>query len=134
MGWGRGQPPPLEPWPLRCDENRPPLPKVGRPGPASHLKFLPTSILDKLVHPLAEVRHDGVGPQGTPSLLPLLQLLLQLRKPIQELVQGQGQGRAGALRGEEQGGVDRGGQGAGVQAGMAPGQAGALIPWSGAPC
>lgn len=72
-------------------------------GPKSHLNLLPPAILDKLVHPMAQVPHQWVGPQGASSLLSLLQLLLQHGEPIQQLEQDQGQGRAGALREEVQG-------------------------------
>lgn len=93
----------MAPHPMWTEQALPPVPEVGYPGPASHLKLMPTSTLDKLVHPLAQVSHEGVRPQGTPGLLAFLQLFLQQRKPIQQLVQDQGQGGAGALREEEQG-------------------------------
>lgn len=80
-----------------------------------HLKLLSPAILDKLVHPLAQVADEWVGPQGAPGLLALLQLLLQQGKPVQQLVQGQGQRRAGALR-EEAAGRGTGSHGAGVRA------------------
>lgn len=73
------------------------------PGPESHLNLLPPTILDKLVHLVAQVPHERVGPQGASGLLSLLQLLLQQGEPIQQLEQDQGQGRAGALREEAQG-------------------------------
>lgn len=95
-----------EPLPLpRCGPSRPRLfsPRPARPGSGSHLNLLAPTVLDKLVHPLAQVPHEGVGPQGTPGLLALLQLLLQEGKPVQQLVQDQGQGCAGALREETQG-------------------------------
>lgn len=43
----------------------------------THLNLLPNSILDKLVHLLAQVSNKGLGPQGTSGLLTFLQLLLQ---------------------------------------------------------
>lgn len=63
----------------------------------SSLNLLPPAIFDELVHPLAQVPQEWVGPQGAPGLLTLLQLLLQQGKAVQQLVQDQGQGRAGAL-------------------------------------
>lgn len=101
-----------------------------RAGP--HLELLSRAVLDKLVHPLAQVPDERVGPQGAPGLRALLQLLLQQGKPIQQLVQDQGQRRAGALR-EEAAGRGTGSHGADVQA-QAARQVGVLLPWSGAPC
>lgn len=43
----------------------------------THLNLLPNSILDKLVHLLAQVSNKRLGPQGTSRLLAFLQLLLQ---------------------------------------------------------
>lgn len=84
-------------------------------GTGPHLKLLSPSILDKLVHPLAQVPDERVGPQRAPGLLPLLQPLLQQGKPVQQLVQDQGQRRAGALW-EEAAGRGTGSHWAGVQA------------------
>ena len=81
---------------------------------------MPPTILDKLVHPLAQVPHEGVGPQGAPGLLPLLQLLLQEGKPVQQLVQDQGQGGVGALREGAQGRMNGAACGEGAQAGALP--------------
>lgn len=101
-----------------------------RSGP--HLKLLPPAVLDKLVHPLAQVPDERLGAQGAPGLRPLLQLLLQQGEPVQQLVQDQGQRRAGAL-GAEAAGRGTGSHGAGAQA-QAAGQVGVRLPWSGAPC
>lgn len=48
----------------------------------SYLNLLPNSILDKLVHLLAQVSNKGLGPQGTSGLLTFLQLFLQKREAI----------------------------------------------------
>lgn len=69
----------------------------------SYLNLLSNSILDKLVHLLAQLSNEGLGPQGASSLLTLLQLFLQLGEAIQQLVQHQGQWSAGTLQGR----VDR---------------------------
>lgn len=61
------------------------------------LNLLPNSILDKLVHLLAQVCNKGLGSQGTSGLLTFLQLFLQEGEAIQQLVQDQGQWGAGAL-------------------------------------
>lgn len=93
-----------------------PLPGVGILGTGFHLDLLSPVLLDKLVHPLAQVSQERVGPQGAAGPLALLQLLLQQGEAVQQLVQDQGQGRAGALReaGQGNGGGGRGEGGLGA--------------------
>lgn len=52
-------------------------PKLVHTASVMYLNLLPNSILDKLVHLLAQVCNKGLGPQGTSGLLPFLQLFLQ---------------------------------------------------------